>query len=331
MSDFEGLAESAGLEYLFDDAPGLRRVRRGRGFAYLDQAGAPVEEGTREWIRALAVPPAWTDVWIAPVRNAHLLATGRDQAGRKQYLYHPDWADASGDLKFSRVGRFGRHLPRLRSRIEVDLRRRKLDRTKVTALAVRILDETLIRVGHRRYAETNDSYGLTTLGPDHAVVSGTEVRFEFTGKSGADHEVIIRDRRMAALVARCQDLAGDTLFSFDAGGGPVSLTPDDLNRYITARSRQRFTAKDFRTWGASATAVESLASANGDASLLAAVDAAAERLGNTRAVCRASYVHPVIAESIDDGRLHQAWRRSRDGKWLNRAESALRRLVSDSG
>lgn len=326
MTDFEGLAESAGLEYLFDDAPGLRRVRRGRGFAYLDAAGDPVDENTRAWIRSLAIPPAWTDVWIAPIENAHLLATGRDAAGRKQYLYHPDWSNAAGDLKFSRMGPFGRHLPRLRRRVESDLRRRDLDRRKVTALAVRILDETLIRVGHRRYAAANDSYGLTTLGPDHAVVSGTKVRFEFTGKGGADHEITVHDRRLAALVSRCQDLGGDTLFSFQASDSPVSLTPEDLNAYINERSRQRFTAKDIRTWGASATAVESLA--GGDCGFLEAVDAAATRLGNTRAVSRASYVHPVIAEAASNGRLEEAWRASRDGRWLNRAESALRRLVS---
>lgn len=326
MTDFEGLAESAGLEYLFDDAPGLRRMRRGRGFAYLDPAGDPVDDATREWIRSLAIPPAWTDVWIAPVRNAHLLATGRDQAGRKQYLYHPDWSEAAGDLKFSRVGAFGRHLPRLRRRVESDLRRHELDRRKVTALAIRILDETLIRVGHRRYVEANDSYGLTTLGPDHAVVSGTEVRFEFTGKGGADHDITVHDRRLAALVARCQDLAGATLFCFDAGGNPVSLTPTDLNSYITEQSRQRFTAKDVRTWGASATAVEALAV--GDAEFLEAVDAAATRLGNTRAVARSSYVHPVIGEAAENGVLEAAWRSSRDGRWLSRPESTLRRLVS---
>lgn len=259
------------------------------------------------------------------MRNAHLLATGRDQAGRKQYLYHPAWSDAAGDLKFSRVGAFGRHLPRLRRQVESDLGRRGLDRRKVTALAIRILDETLIRVGHRRYAEANDSYGLTTLGPDHAVVSGTEIRFEFTGKGGTDHEVSVRDRRLAALVARCQDLAGSTLFSFQAGDEAVSLTPSDLNSYIAEQSRLRFTAKDIRTWGGSATAVEALAS--GASGFLDAVDAAAARLGNTRAVARASYIHPVISDAAADGRLQAAWESSRDGRWLSRSESTLRRLV----
>lgn len=330
MADFEDLAEAAGLDYVFDDAPGLRRVRRGKGFAYLDPAGEPVDEGTRDWIRSLAIPPAWTDVWIAPSKRAHILATGRDQAGRKQYLYHAEWAEAAGDLKFSRMGKFARHLPTLRRRVETDLRRRDLDRAKVAALALRVLDQTLIRVGNRRYTRENESFGLTTLGSDHVEVLGARVDFEFTGKGGAEHIITIRDRHLASLVARCQDLAGDTLFSFRSGDQISSLTPEHLNSYIGEHTRERFTAKDFRTWGASATAVESLANANGEADVMAAIDAAAERLGNTRAVCRASYVHPVIAESFQDGRLDEAWRRSRDGKWLNRAESALRRLVSDS-
>lgn len=326
--DFEQVAEQAGLEYVFDDAPGLRRLLRGRGFTYVDAGGKPVNASTREWIRSLVIPPAWTDVWIAPVRNAHILATGYDQAGRKQYLYHPDWAEAANDLKFERMASFGRHLTRLRRRMDADLRRPGLDRQKVTALAVCILDQTLIRVGNRRYARENDSYGLTTLGSEHVEIAGSTVRFEFTGKGGADHDIALRDRRLAALVARCQDLSGDTLFSFETESGVHSLNPSDLNTYIGQQSRARFTAKDFRTWGASAVAVESLATANGNADLLAAIDAAAERLGNTRSVCRASYIHPAIPASFEDGRLQQVWSRCREGRWLNRSESALRQLLS---
>ena len=329
MTGFEELAESAGLEYVFDDMPGLRRVRRGNGFAYLDPAGEPVDDATRDWIRSLVIPPAWTDVWIAPSRKAHILATGRDKAGRKQYLYHPDWSEAAGDLKFSRMKIFSRHLPSLRRRVEADLRRHELDQGKVAAIAVRVLDQTLIRVGNRRYATENGSFGLTTLEADHVEVSGSRVEFEFTGKGGAEHNLTIHDRRLATLVTRCQDLSGDTLFSFQDGDQVVSLTPGHLNDYIAGLGRNRFTAKDFRTWGASAAVTEAMAT--GECELIAAIDVAAERLGNTRAVCRSSYVHPIIEEAASDGRLEKAWRQSRDGRWLNRSESALRRLVSADG
>ncbi|HEX6946512.1 MAG TPA: DNA topoisomerase IB [Acidimicrobiia bacterium] len=327
MADFEELAEAAGLEYVFDDTPGHRRLRRGEGFVYLDPTGEAVDEATRDWIRGLAIPPAWTEVWIAPSPRSHILATGRDKAGRKQYLYHPDWSDAAGDLKFSRMRRFARHLPSLRRRVEEDLRRHILDREKVSAIAVRVLDQTLIRVGNRRYAVENGSFGLTTLESDHVLVEGQRVEFEFTGKGGAEHTLTIHDRHLASLVTRCQDLDGETLFSFQDGDQVISLTPVHLNDYIADLSRDRFTAKDFRTWGASATVTEAMATATSD--LLEAIDIAAERLGNTRTVCRASYVHPVIDEAATDGRLDRAWRRSRDGRWLNRAESALRRLVSE--
>jgi DNA topoisomerase-1 len=315
LTGFEELARDAGLEYAFDDTPGIRRIRR-------------VDGTTRERIMALAIPPAWTEVWISPSDRTHILATGRDAAGRKQYLYHPEWAEAAGDLKFSRMGLFARHLPRLRRRVQTDLRRRDLDREKVSAIAVRVLDETLIRVGNRRYATENGSFGLTSLETDHVEVSGSRVEFEFTGKGGAEHNLVVHDRRLAALVSRCQDLDGDTLFSFQEGDRVTALTPAHLNDYIAGISRHRFTAKDFRTWGASATVTEMLACGCDD--LLEAIDAAAERLGNTRAVCRASYVHPVVAEAAEDGRLEPAWRASRDGRWLNRAESALRRIVADA-
>ena len=197
------------------------------------------------------IPPAWTDVWIAPSRKAHILATGREQ-----YLYHPDWSEAAGDLKFSRMKTFSRHLPSLRRRVEADLRRRELDQGKVAAIAVRVLDQTLIRVGNRRYATENGSFGLTTLEADHVEVSGSRVEFEFTGKGGAEHNLTIHDRRLATLVTRCQDLSGDTLFSFQDGDQVVSLTPGHLNDYIAGLGRNRFTAKDFRTWGASAAVTE---------------------------------------------------------------------------
>ena len=211
----EDLADAAGLEYVFDDGPGLRRRRRGRGFSYHDDAGDPVDDATTRWIRSLAIPPAWSDVWISPEQRGHILATGYDDAGRKQYIYHLDWQTAADELKFERMAAFGRYLPRLRRSVLDELKRPRLDRRKVTALAVGVLDSTLIRVGNDRYTRLNGSYGLTTLTVDHADVSGSVVHFEFAGKGGIDQVVAMKDRRLAGLISRCRDISGETLFSYE--------------------------------------------------------------------------------------------------------------------
>lgn len=183
------LAAAAGLRYVTDDQPGHRRIRRGKGFSFVDEHGAPLGDEARAWAESLVIPPAWTDVWISPARDGHILATGYDDAGRKQYIYHPDWEEARDEVKFERMTSFGRRLPSIRKRIQADLNRPGLDRDKVVALTVAVLDRTLIRVGTRRYVEANESYGLTTITPDNAEVEGREVLFSFAGKSGAEHEV----------------------------------------------------------------------------------------------------------------------------------------------
>jgi DNA topoisomerase-1 len=202
----------------------------------------------------------------------------------------------------------------------------------VTGLSIAVLDRTLIRVGNRRYADENEAYGLTTLTAEHVEVEGLEVQLEFAGKGGADHQLAFSDRRLASLIARCQELAGQTLFSYPTPDGSAAITSTDVNNYLAETMRGSFTAKDFRTWGASSTVAEQLVTnpGNGDAGgkLLQAIDLAAERLGNTREVCRSSYVHPMIPEAFEDGRLQDAWRRSRRGQWLDRSESALNRLIS---
>jgi DNA topoisomerase-1 len=232
------------------------------------------------------------------------------------------------------MGVFGRRLPKLRKRVDKDLRRPGLSRPKVTALAVAVMDRTLIRVGNRKYADENEAYGLTTLTCDHALVDGLHVHLEFAGKGGADHEVVFRDRRLAGLIAKCQELAGQTLFSFEAEDGVNAISSTDVNAYLADVMSGPFTAKDFRTWGASTAVAEDLATSPDDLDdetrLLQAIDATAERLGNTRAVCRASYLHPIIPEAFQSGALLAAWERSRKGLWMGRAESTVNRLLSES-
>ena len=227
------LAAAAGLRYVTDDQPGHRRIRRGKGFSFVDEHGAPLGDEARAWAESLVIPPAWTDVWISPARDGHILATGYDDAGRKQYIYHPDWEEARDEVKFERMTSFGRRLPSIRKRIQADLNRPGLDRDKVVALTVAVLDRTLIRVGTRRYVEANESYGLTTITPDNAEVEGREVLFSFAGKSGAEHEVALRDSRLARLIARCQDLDGQTLFSYETDDGVGTVDSADVNRYLS--------------------------------------------------------------------------------------------------
>jgi DNA topoisomerase-1 len=326
------LAAEAGLHYVSDQMPGFRRVKRGRGHAYLDDEGRSLNGAVRKRIEALAIPPAWRGVWISPDPHGHILATGIDAAGRKQYIYHREWEAIRDEVKFDRMGDFGKRLTRLRGHVDRDLRQPGLSKDKVTALAVAVLDRTLIRIGNRKYANENEAYGLTTLTTDHLGVDGLEVRLEFAGKGGADHQLVFRDRRLAGLLSRCQELDGQTLFSYPGVGGATAITSTDVNLYLGGKMTGAFTAKDFRTWGATASVTESLARAaegDTDTQILDAMDLAAEKLGNTRQVCRDSYVHPLIPESFRDGTLDDAWRRSRTGLWLGRAESTVNRLIAD--
>jgi DNA topoisomerase-1 len=326
------LAAEAGLRYVGPEAPGYRRVRRGSGFSYENGNGQAVTGEVKAQIQSLVIPPAWQDVWISKDRDGHILATGYDKAGRKQYIYHPEWEKIRDEVKFDRLGPFGRSLPALRSRIDSDLRRRGLRREKVAALAVAVLDRTLVRVGNSRYAVDNQSYGLTTLTCEHIQVDGLHVHLEFAGKGGAEHQLVFRDQRLAGLISQCQELSGQTLFSYEADdGSSTSVSSTDVNEYLAETLDGAFTAKDFRTWGASSLVLGELArspdSAGPEERVRNAIDVAAERLGNTRTVCRDSYVHPVIIEADSNGSLAEAWARSRSGKWLNREESALVKLL----
>lgn len=327
------LASEAGLHYVTDEIPGMRRIRRGRGFSYVDPQGKAINGSVRSWIDSLVIPPAWDNVWISPDRSGHILATGYDDAGRKQYIYHPVWEETRDEVKFERMGEFGRRLMQLRRRTDSELSRPGLSRVKVTALAVAVLDRTLIRVGNRKYADENDAYGLTTITCDHVEVDGLHVHLGFVGKGGADHQLVFQDRRLAGLISKCQELGGQTLFGYETPEGVAAITSTDVNNYLVETMSGPFTAKDFRTWGASTAIAEELMigpeDGNEESRLLRAIDSTAEKLGNTREVCRSSYLHPIIPETFHSGALADAWAHSRRGTWLGRAESTVNRIIVD--
>jgi DNA topoisomerase-1 len=307
-------AREIGLRFSCDEDPGIRRRKRGRGFQYLDDDGATVmDPDVIERIMALAIPPAWTDVWICRKPNGHLQATGRDDRGRKQYRYHPKWRAHREETKYERMAAFGRILPTIRQRVEQDLHRQGLPREKVLAAVIALLERTRIRVGNDEYARANKSFGLTTLLDRHVSAGSTSVRFRFRGKSGKDHEVTLQDRRLARIVKRCQDIPGQRLFQYeDDGGERHRVGSADVNDYLREIAGDDYTAKDFRTWAGTVIATGVLrhlpkpeAEAAATRDILAAVDAVAEELGNTRAVARGSYIHPGIFVAYRAGQLQR--------------------------
>jgi DNA topoisomerase-1 len=321
-NDPELSAEEAGLRYVSDAMPGIRRRRAGKGFTYIGPDGARIADPDRvDWIRALAIPPAWTDVWISPIRRGHLQATGRDARGRKQYRYHPRWRAVRDEAKYGRLIDFARALPRIRRRTDRDLRRRGLPREKVLALVVRLLQATLIRVGNDEYARENRSYGLSTMRDRHVEVRGATMRFTFRGKGGKEHEIDVRDERLARIVRQVQELPGQTLFQYrDADGARQDVASGDVNDYLREISGAEFTAKDFRTWAgtvAAAMALQEFSEIDDEAgrkkAIVRAIEAVAERLGNTPTVCRACYVHPDVLDSYLDGSLVEVLRRRARG------------------
>lgn len=297
------------LRYINDDEAGYSRKKWGRGFTYRDQNGETISDsGLRTWIEALAIPPAWTDVWISPYKNGHILATGRDDKGRKQYCYHPLWQEMQKQKKFNRLYDFGLALPQLREVTDGHLRQHKLSRERVLAAIVRLLEQTLIRIGNREYAQRNDTFGLTTLQDDHVEITTSRVTFDFTGKSGQEHTIILRDRRLARIVQRCQDIPGYELFQYyDESGKRQVVDSSDVNDYLQTITREAFTAKVFRTWGGSILAVKYLAE-NGATSEPETVSRdcvtyVASELGNTTTVCKQYYIHPLILEAHQGGKL----------------------------
>lgn len=338
-------AEAAGLYYVMDGEPGFRREQQGESFVYLDSKGKPVTSPKQlARLKALVIPPAWSEVWICSRANGHIQATGRDKKGRKQYRYHEAWNSIRSQTKFSRMIAFGEALPEIRARVNADLRRQRLSHEKVVALVLRLMEITLIRVGNQEYARSNSSYGLTTLLDDHITVNGSRIAMEFVGKRGKHFEVDLRDRRLSALVKRCQDLPGQRLFQYvdENGACCQSVTSGDVNTYLRQTTGQEFSAKDFRTWGGTVHAAVALYQQGpaedekkAEKQIVQVVKQVAEVLGNTPAICRAYYIHPVVLDAYRDGSLfailshtlHQAQEPEETGLTVD--EQAVLRLLRE--
>lgn len=305
-------AEKAGLEYVNDGEPGIRRQRRGTGFSYLDSGGKTLRDPyAMARIRSLAIPPAWIDVWICASGHGHLQATGRDAKGRKQYRYHPDFIAVRDSAKYERLAAFAKALPAVRARIDAQMALPGLPREKVLATIVHLLDETLIRVGNDAYARDNASYGLTTLRNSHVKVAAGELRFQFKGKSGKTWRLTLRNRRVARIIRSCQDVPGQHLFRYlDADGNALRVTSTDVNDYLRSLTGREITAKDFRTWAGTVLAASLLhemgkpdSATAAKRQIRAALHQVAARLGNTVAICRKCYVHPSVLEAFAAGTL----------------------------
>jgi DNA topoisomerase-1 len=340
VTDPSEAAQAASLRYVSDATPGIRRRRTGCRFVYIGPDGRPIRDlDTRRRIKALAVPPAWTDVWICANPRGHIQATGRDARRRKQYRYHTRWRVVRDDTKYGRLLGFGQALPRIRAAVERDLAGPGLQREKILAAVLRLLDTTAIRVGNAEYARSNGSFGLTTMRDRHVGVSGSTLRFQFRSKGGKLQQVDVADRRLARIVRRCQDLPGQELFQYlDEQGQPQPVDSADVNAYLRAVSGEEFTAKDFRTWTGTVLAALALheypafdSAAQAKRNVVRAIEAVAKRLGNTTAICRKCYVHPAVVEAYLEGvpgRARQRWAggtRSRGG--LRPEEAAVLALL----
>lgn len=341
--DLVAAAEEAGLQYVSDERSAYTRRAKGKHFEYFDTDGKSIRDEQRLLrIKHLAIPPAWTDVWICPSPNGHIQATGRDARGRKQYRYHERWREVRNENKFDRLAQFAKALPNIRRRVARDLKLPGLQRRKVLATIVRLLERTFIRIGNEEYARENKSFGLTTLKNRHVKVKGAQVLFRFRGKSGRQHEVDVSDRRVAKVIGKCQDLPGQDLFQYvDDDGEVQNVTSQDVNEYLRQIAREDFTAKDFRTWGGTVLAAIALSrqeefqtKKQAKSNIKTAICAVAELLGNTPAVCRKCYIHPVIVEAYLNrtriAGLNGAWKGLKQPD-LRSAERAVLKLLHARG
>jgi DNA topoisomerase I len=311
------IAKIAHLRYVTDSSKGLRRIASGKGFRYLDADGKTIsDDATLRRIKSLAIPPAWKNVWICPVENGHLQATGCDDRKRKQYRYHPRWREVKDETKYTKMLAFAKALPRIRKRVSRDLRAAELSKRQVLATLVRLLEASLIRVGNEEYAEANHSYGLTTLKNRHAKVRKSTIQFHFRGKSGKIHQIEVQDARVAKIVRECRDIPGQELFQYlDAEGEHQPIHSEDVNDYLREISGGDFTAKDFRTWAGTVLAGIALqefqkfdSQAQAKKNLMQAIESVAARLGNTPAICRKCYIHPEILDGYLQGATIQTIR-----------------------
>jgi len=318
QTDPQKSATVAGLRYVRGEGPGIVRVRAGKGFRYSGPDGKPIrDERTLERIRSLVIPPAWSQVWICPSENGHLQAVGRDAKGRKQYRYHPEYRRIRDTTKFGRMLAFGAALPKIRQRVDRDLKRTGLPKEKVLATVIRILENTCMRVGNEEYAKQNDSYGLTTLKDNHVQIHGGRLRFHFRGKSAQQQDIELSDARLARIVKQCRDIPGYELFQYvEDDGSHCRIDSADVNNYLRDITGEDFTAKDFRTWGGTGLATlvfEEMGTPNteGEAkkNIVAGIKSVAEKLGNRPATCRKYYVHPAVIDSYMDGSLFDILRR----------------------
>ncbi len=306
-----------GLLRTSDLAPGIRRMRKGKGFRYTDAKGKPVKDEQRlARIKSLVIPPAWKDVWICAAPRGHLQAVGFDAKGRKQYRYHPLWRKQRDIAKYEKMVPFAEKLPAIRLRVEEDLKKPGLPREKVLAAIVRLLEETLIRIGNEEYVKENESYGLTTMLNTHVKVKGTAMEFKFKGKSGKHHDIVVEDPEVAKIVKRCRALPGDELFEYiDEDGGTHDVKAADVNAYLHDIAGDAFTAKDFRTWSGTVHAALLLSNLPASTvkeakrSIVRAIEQVASALGNTPAVCRKSYVHPLVLDRYTERELHHDLRK----------------------
>lgn len=339
-ADPQAAARAARLRYVSDDQPGVTRKRWGRGFTYFDPQGNRITDPElRARFEQLVIPPGWTDVWICTDENCHIQATGRDEKGRKVYIYHPRWEELRNETKFNRMVHFGEALPRLRRQVDADLRQRGMPRERVLAAAVRLLQETLIRVGNEEYARNNNSFGLTTLRNEHVDVDGARLHFEFRGKSGKMQSVDVRDPRAARVLRQLQDLPGQRLFQYvDDEGETREVTSEDVNQYVRAATGDHFRAKDFRTWGGTVHAVRVLQQMGeaedekqAEKNVVELFKQVAKQLGNTPAVCRQYYVHPCVPNCYREGAFFtlcaEAQPTPEEEEWLDPEEQLALHLL----
>lgn len=312
ITDPKKSAQIVGLRYVSDATPGIRRDKSGKNFQFIAPNGKSISDPrVLGRIKSLAIPPAWKEVWICPIENGHLQATGRDDRGRKQHRYHRRWREVRDETKFNRLIAFAKALPKIRRRVRKDLKLPGLPREKVLATIVRLLEVSLIRVGNDEYARNNRSFGLTTMQDKHVAVNGSTVHFQFRGKSGKQHVIDVRNKRLAKIVKRCQDIPGQDLFQYiDENGRRVDVKSEDVNGYLREISGEDFTAKDFRTWAGTVLAAIALrefekfdTQAQAKKNLVRAIESVAEKLGNTPSVCKKCYVHPAIFDSYLDGSI----------------------------
>ncbi|HZV67438.1 MAG TPA: DNA topoisomerase IB [Telluria sp.] len=320
-ADAPSAARSAGLRYVHDSMPGIARLADGAAFRYADAHGEAVrDEATLARIKSLAIPPAWTEVWICARDNGHLQATGRDAKRRKQYRYHPRWRALRDEVKYERMLEFGKALPAIRRQVDAALALPGLPREKVLATIVYLLQVTLMRIGNEEYARSNHSFGLTTLRARHVRIDGSAVEFRFRGKSGVYHAIKVEDKRLARIIARARDLPGQELFQYvDDDGATHSVDSADVNDYLRGISGEDYTAKDFRTWAGTVLAALALrefaqfdSPAQARKNIVRAIESVAEKLGNTPSICRKCYVHPALIDAYLEGAVLEALRAGQD-------------------